>query len=105
MRFDLTRRVQIVNDFLLVDLELDRVEGEKIADVHREEHRHLRVGGKQQLLLLPNEQITRGIRLRPQSALEVARQRDMNAQRARAPKGSQERAPQRKVDLVAPVLR
>src|ERR1700757_2718735 len=47
----LARSVEIVDHFLLIELELHRIEREEIADVHRQEHRELRVGREQQLLL------------------------------------------------------
>src|SRR5262249_15889418 len=50
-RIALALSVEVVDDFLLVDLQLHGVEREERADVHGEEHCHLRVGGKQQLLL------------------------------------------------------
>src|SRR5579864_4865824 len=49
------RRVEIVDDFLAVDLELHGVESEEIADIHREEYRHLGVGREQQLLFQHEE--------------------------------------------------
>src|SRR6516165_2553684 len=55
-RIALTRSVEIVDDFLLIEFQLDRIEREEIADVHRQEHRQLGVGGEQQLLL-EDEQI------------------------------------------------
>ena len=50
-RLGFARRVQVVGDFLVVDLERDRVEREELADVHRDEHRDLGVGREQQLFL------------------------------------------------------
>src|SRR5215469_2381364 len=50
-RVTLARGIEIVDDFLLVDLQLHGVEREEITHVHRQEHRHLGVGGEQQLLL------------------------------------------------------
>src|SRR5262249_50331435 len=55
-RIALARGIEIVDYFLLVDLQLYRVDREEITDVHRQEHRHLGVGGEQQLLL-QDEQI------------------------------------------------
>ena len=52
----LARRVQIILHFLVVDLDRDRVQGEKRSHVHRHINRDLRVGGEQQLLL-EHEQI------------------------------------------------
>src|SRR5712672_4166570 len=46
-----TRRVEVIDDFAIVDPESDRIETEEAADIHRQEHRNLRVGGKQQLFL------------------------------------------------------
>src|SRR5690606_6160106 len=50
-RVDLALRVEVVRDRLAVDLELDRVEREELADVHRDEHRDLRARREQQLFL------------------------------------------------------
>src|SRR5690349_17404851 len=50
-RLGFARRVQVVGHFLVVDLERQRVEREELADVHRDEHRHLGVGREQQLFL------------------------------------------------------
>jgi hypothetical protein len=60
---------------------------------------------EQQIQPLPNMRSTRAIRLRLQSPLKVACQCDVNSQRAHTPKGSQERPPHRRVDLVPPLLR
>ena len=47
----LARRVQVLGHLLVVHAQLDRVQREEIAHVHRQEHRHLRVGREQQLFL------------------------------------------------------
>src|SRR6185295_9961183 len=49
-RFGLALRVEIVRDVLVIDLELDGVEPEELADVHRDEHGRLRVRREQELL-------------------------------------------------------
>src|ERR1700738_176899 len=55
-RLDLARRVQVVDDFLLVDFQRDRVEREEITDIHGDEYRNLGIGREQQLFL-ENEQL------------------------------------------------
>ena len=49
-RVRLALRVQIVRDVLVVDLQLDGIEAEELADVHRDEHGRLRVRREEQLL-------------------------------------------------------
>ncbi len=50
-RADLAFRVQIIRDFLAVDLEAYGIESEVLTDIHRNEERHLRVRWKQQFFL------------------------------------------------------
>ena len=50
-RLHFERRVEVVGDDLVVELDLHRVELEQLAHVHRHEQRHLRVGREQQFLL------------------------------------------------------
>src|SRR5690606_346931 len=52
---DLALRVQVVRDFLAVDLQAHGIEGEELTDVHREKECHLRVRRKQELLLEQEE--------------------------------------------------
>src|SRR5690606_30132944 len=51
----LARSVEVVRDFLAVELEADGVEREELADVHRDEDGHLRVRREQQLFLEQEE--------------------------------------------------
>src|SRR5690606_10889656 len=50
-RVDLAVGIEVVRDVFTVELELDRIEAEERADVHRHEHRDLRARREQQLLL------------------------------------------------------
>ncbi len=47
-RLHLERRVEVVGDELVVELDLHRIEREQLAHVHRHEQRHLRAGREQQ---------------------------------------------------------
>src|SRR5208282_1963871 len=50
-RFNLARGIQVIDHFLLIDLQLHGIERKEVSGVHRQEYRHLGVGRKQQLLL------------------------------------------------------
>src|SRR5579872_3526463 len=48
---DFTRRIQVVDDFLLIDLQSHRIQSEEIPYVHGKEHRDLSIRREEQLLL------------------------------------------------------
>ena len=81
-----------------------RSSGKRVFVTSMQQHERMQIL-EQQIQSLSNELSTRAIRLRPQSPPKIACQCDVNSQRAHAPKGSQKRPPQRKVDLVPPLLR
>jgi hypothetical protein len=81
-----------------------RRSGKRLFVTSMQQHERMQIR-QQQIQPLPDVRSTRTISLRPQSPFKVACQCDVNSQRAHAPKGSQERPPQRRVDLVLPLLR
>ena len=73
-RLDFALRVEVPGDRLVIDAELHRVEREEVAGIHRQEHRHLGVGGEQEFLL-EQEQLAVQVQHVLLEALDVAIQR------------------------------
>ena len=81
-----------------------RRSGKRMFVTFMQQHERMQIREKQ-IQPLPDVRSTRTIRLQPQSPLKVPCLCGVNSQRAHAPKESQERPPQRRVDLVPPLFR